>query len=114
MFLGGVDGLIYALIGFVVVDYLTGVMLAITQKKLSSAVGAKGIAKKVLIFALVGLANIVDVSILEGNGSPIRDAVIFFYIANEGISLTENMANLGLPVPKKFKKILEQLKEENE
>jgi len=107
-FLGGYDGFLYALITFVIVDYLTGIMCAILEKKLSSEVGAKGIFKKVLIFALVGVANIVDSQII-GDGSAIRTAVIFFYLSNEGISLIENASRIGLPIPQKLKDILAQL-----
>ena len=107
-FLGGCDGLIIALVIFVAVDYLTGVMCAIVDKKLSSEVGFKGIAKKVLIFLLVGVANILDVDVI-GTGSILRTAVIFFYLSNEGISLLENAAHLGLPIPSKLKAALEQL-----
>lgn len=107
-FLGGWDGMLYALVVFVVVDYITGVMCAINDKKLSSAVGFKGICRKVLIFLLVGIANILDVQVI-GTGSVLRTAVIFFYISNEGISLLENAAHLGLPIPEKVKVVLEQL-----
>ena len=107
-FLGGCDGFLYALIAFVVVDYLTGVMCAIVDKKLSSAVGFKGIFKKVLIFVVVGVANILDVQII-GTGSVLRTAVIFFYISNEGVSLLENAGHIGLPIPAKLKAVLEQL-----
>jgi len=107
-FLGGCDGLLYALIAFVVIDYITGVMCAISDKKLSSAVGFKGICRKVLIFLLVGIANVLDVQVI-GTGSVLRTAVIFFYISNEGVSLIENAAHLGLPVPEKMKNVLEQL-----
>ena len=107
-FLGGCDGLLYALIAFVVVDYITGVMCAVVDKKLSSAVGFKGIFKKVLIFALVGVANILDVNVI-GTGSVLRTAIIFFYISNEGVSLIENAGHLGLPIPAKLKAVLEQL-----
>ena len=107
-FLGGCDGLLIALVVFVVVDYLTGVMCAIADHKLSSAVGFKGICRKVLIFLLVGIANILDVQVI-GSGSVLRTAVIFFYISNEGVSLVENAAHLGLPVPDKLKDMLEQL-----
>ena len=107
-FLGGCDGLFYALLAFVVIDYLTGVMCAVTERKLSSAVGFKGICRKVLIFLLVGIANIVDVQVI-GTGSVLRTAVIFFYLSNEGVSLLENAAHLGLPVPEKMKDILAQL-----
>lgn len=107
-FLGGCDGLLYALLAFVVIDYITGVMCAIADKKLSSSVGFKGICRKVLIFLLVGIANILDVQVI-GTGSALRTAVIFFYISNEGVSLLENAAYLGLPVPEKIKIVLEQL-----
>lgn len=107
-FLGGCDGLIIALVIFVAVDYLTGVLCAIADKKLSSEVGFKGIARKVLIFLLVGVANILDVEVI-GTGSILRTAVIFFYLSNEGISLLENAAHLGLPIPSKLKAALEQL-----
>jgi toxin secretion/phage lysis holin len=107
-FLGGVDGLMIALIVFVALDYLTGVMCAIADKKLSSEVGFKGIFKKVLIFMLVGVANIVDVHVV-GTGSALRSAVICFYLSNEGVSMLENAAHLGLPVPDKLKSILSQL-----
>lgn len=107
-FLGGSDGLLYALIVFVVIDYLTGVMCAVNDKTLSSEVGFRGICRKQLIFLMVGIANILDVHII-GTGSVLRTAAIFFYISNEGISLLENAAHLGLPVPEKIKKVLEQL-----
>lgn len=107
-FLGGCDGLLYALIAFVVIDYITGVMCAIINRELSSAVGFKGIFRKVLIFLLVGIANIIDVQVL-GTGAVLRTAVIFFYISNEGVSLLENAGHLGLPIPEKIKTVLEQL-----
>lgn len=107
-FLGGCDGLVIALVAFVAIDYITGVMCAIADKKLSSEVGFKGICRKVLIFLLVGVANILDVQVI-GTGSVLRTAVIFFYLSNEGVSLLENAAHLGLPVPEKMKEILEQL-----
>ena len=107
-FLGGCDGLLYALIAFVVIDYLTGVMCAIINLELSSAVGFKGIFRKVLIFLLVGIANIIDVQVI-GTGAVLRTAVIFFYISNEGVSLLENAGHLGLPIPEKIKTVLEQL-----
>ena len=116
-FLGGCDGLLYALLAFVVIDYVTGIMCAVVDKKLSSAVGFKGIFKKVLIFALVGIGHILDTHVI-GSGSVMRTAVIFFYLSNEGVSLLENAAYLGLPIPQKLKSVLEQLhdraeKEEN-
>lgn len=107
-FLGGCDGLLYALIAFVVADYITGVMCAIIDHKLSSEVGFKGIFRKVLIFLLVGIANILDVNVI-GTGSVLRTAIIFFYISNEGVSLLENAGHLGLPIPEKLKAVLAQL-----
>ena len=107
-FLGGCDGLLYALLAFVVIDYITGIMCAVVDKKLSSEVGFKGIFKKVLIFALVGIGHILDTRVI-GGGSVMRPAVIFFYLSNEGVSLLENAAYLGLPIPQKLKSVLEQL-----
>lgn len=107
-FLGGCDGLLFALVAFLVIDYITGIMCAVVDKKLSSAVGFKGIFKKVLIFALVGVGHILDTRII-GTGSVLRTAVIFFYLSNEGISLLENAGHLGLPIPAKLKAVLEQL-----
>ena len=107
-FLGGCDGLLYALLAFVVLDYITGIMCAIADKKLSSAVGFKGICRKVLIFALVGVGHLLDTQVI-GSGSVLRTAVIFFYLSNEGLSRVENAAYLGLPMPGKLHKVLEQL-----
>lgn len=107
-FLGGCDGLLIALLAFVAIDYITGVMCAIVDKKLSSAVGFKGIFKKILIFALVGVGHILDTMVIE-TGSVLRTAIIFFYLSNEGISLIENAGHLGLPIPAKMKTVLEQL-----
>lgn len=102
-FLGGVDGMMIALIVLMTLDYITGVMCAIVDKKLSSAVGFKGI-----ILMLVGVANIIDLHVV-GSGSALRGAVICFYMSNEGLSLLENAAYIGLPIPDKLKDILEQL-----
>ena len=107
-FLGGLDGLMIALVIFVVLDYVTGIMCAIADKKLSSSVGFKGICRKVLIFLLVGVAHIVDLRVV-GSGSALRGAVVCFYLSNEGVSMLENAAHLGLPIPEKLKAILEQL-----
>ena len=107
-FLGGMDGLMIALIVFMVLDYVTGLMCAVIDKKLSSAVGFKGICKKVLILMLVGVANVVDIHIV-GTGSALRSAVICFYLSNEGLSLLENAAHIGLPIPDKMKDVLAQL-----
>ena len=112
-FLGGCDGLLYALIAFVVIDYITGVMCAISDHTLSSQVGFRGICRKVLIFMLVGIPNVLDIYVLS-SGSVLRTAVIFFYISNEGVSLLENAAHLGLPIPEKIKVVLEQLHDRSE
>ena len=109
--LGGLDGFIYALIAFVVIDYVTGLMVAVLEKKVSSEVGFRGIFKKVLILAMVGIGNIIDVQLIK-NGSAIRTAVIFFYLSNEGISIIENSSKIGLPIPQKLTSVLEQLNKE--
>jgi len=107
-FLGGCDGLLYTLLAFTAMDYITGIMCAVNDHTLSSEVGFRGICRKVLIFMLVGIANILDADII-GTGSVLRTAVIFFYISNEGVSLLENAAHLGLPVPENIKAVLEQI-----
>ena len=107
-FLGGCDGLLIALAVFVVADYITGVMCAVSDKKLSSEVGFEGICRKIIIFLLVGIAHILDVTMIA-TGSVLRTAVTFFYLSNEGVSLLENAAHLGLPIPEKLKDVLEQL-----
>lgn len=107
-FLGGMDGLLTALLIFMAVDYVTGLMCAVADKKLSSSVGFKGICKKVLIITLVGVAHIVDLHVV-GTGNALRGAVVCFYLSNEGVSLLENAAHLGLPIPEKMKSILAQL-----
>ena len=112
-FLGGCDGLLYALILFVVMDYITGIMCAINDRSLSSEVGFRGICRKVLIFMLVGIANVLDITII-GTGSVLRTAIIFFYLSNEGVSLLENAGHLGLPIPEKLKVVLEQLHDRSE
>jgi len=112
-FLGGKDGMLIALVVFMALDYITGLMCAIMDKKLSSAVGFKGICKKVLILMLVGVANILDVHVV-GQGSALRGAVIAFYLSNEGLSLLENAAYIGLPIPDKLREILEQLHNRDE
>ena len=107
-FIGGNDGLLYALIVFVVVDYITGVLCAVLEKNLASSIGFRGIFQKVMIFLLVGIANVLDTKIL-GAGAMLRSAVIFFYVANEGISILENAGRMGLPVPEKMKGVFRQL-----
>lgn len=108
-FFGGMDGLLTVLVAFVVLDYITGILCAIVEKRLSSETGFKGICQKVMIFCLVGMANLLDTQII-GSGSMLRTAVIFFYCANEGISIIENAARIGLPVPENLRKVMEQLK----
>ena len=108
LFLGGMDGLLYALIIFAAIDYITGVMVAIANKKLSSTVGFKGIAKKTLLFALVGVAHTLDKHVV-GGGTALRTATIFYELSNEGLSILENSTCLGLPVPEKLKDALSQL-----
>ena len=112
-FLGGCDGLLFALVLFVAMDYITGVMCAAADRKLSSEVGFQGICRKVLLFLLVGMANVLDVNVI-GTGSVFRTAVIFFYLSNEGLSLLENAGHLGLPIPAKLKAVLEQLHRQSE
>ena len=107
-FLGGCDGLLITLVAFVSIDYVTGVMCAVSDRRLSSKAGFRGICRKVLIFTLVGVANIIDIQVIH-TGSVLRTAVIFFYLSNEGVSFLENAAHLGLPIPKKLKEVLEQL-----
>lgn len=109
-FLGGFDGLIYALVAFVVIDYITGLMAAVIEKKLSSGIGFRGIFKKILIFALVGIGHIIDFHLIE-KGSAVRTAVVFFYLSNEGLSIVENAARVGLPIPEKLKTVLLDMKE---
>ena len=112
-FLGGDDGLLYALLVFVILDYVTGLMCAIADKNLSSAVGFRGICRKVIIFALVGVGHVLDVHVI-GEGSVLRTAIIFFYLSNEGLSVLENASYLGLPVPARLKDVLEQLHNRHE
>ena len=107
-FLGGMDGMLIALLVLMVLDYISGIMCAIADKNLSSAIGFRGICKKVLVLMLVGVANIVDIHVV-GTGSALRGAVICFYMSNESLSLFENAAHLGLPVPDKLREILSQL-----
>lgn len=107
-FLGGLDGLMIALIVLMTLDYVSGVMCAVIDRKLSSAVGFKGVCKKVFILMLVGVAHIIDLHVV-GTGSALRGAVICFYMSNEGLSLLENAAHIGLPIPDKLRDILAQL-----
>ena len=111
-FLGGIDGLMYALIAFILVDYITGVTAAAVKRELSSEVGAKGIAKKVGELLLVGIGNVLDQQILK-QGAAMRTLVIFFYVANEGLSILENLGRIGVPIPKPLKDFLKKLKDDN-
>lgn len=110
---GEVTGLFWALIAFMALDYITGVVVAIIEKRLSSEVGFRGLAKKFLILVFVAVGHIADTYILGGTPAAMS-AVMLFYMANEGISIIENAAALGLPVPKKLKDIMVQLKKESE
>ena len=117
--IGGLDGFVYALIAFVVIDYITGIMCAVVEKKLSSAVGFRGIFKKITILALVAVGHMVDEHIIGAVGfvndySAVRTAIIFFFLSNEGLSLLENAASLGLPIPQKLKDVLAQLRGKHE
>ena len=112
-FVGGMDGMLIALVVLMSLDYISGIMCAVIDKKLSSAVGFKGICKKCLILMLVGVANVIDLHVV-GSGSALRGAVICFYMSNEGLSLLENAAYIGLPIPDKLKEILEQLHDRKE
>lgn len=107
--LGSVDGLLIALIAFMAIDYLTGLIVGVVRKNLSSAVGFVGLAKKVLILLLVIVANLLDVHVLQG-GSAARGLVIAFYLANEGLSIVENAGKLGVPIPQKLVALFAQLK----
>jgi len=111
-FLGGFDGLIFAIVAFVIIDYITGLMAAVIEKKLSSEIGFKGIFKKVLIFILVGIGHTIDFYLIE-KGSAVRTAVIFFYLSNEGLSIIENASRIGLPVPEQLRIVFRELRKED-
>lgn len=113
LFWGKLDGVMMALLAFIAIDYITGLMVAIVNKTLNSSVGFKGLAKKVFILLLVLIANILDTHVMGGSGV-VRGVVIAFYLANEGISILENAGKLGVPYPEKLKNVLEQLKESEE
>ena len=110
---GEVTGLFWALIAFMALDYITGVVVAIIEKRLSSEVGFRGLAKKFLILVFVAVGHIADTYILGGTPAAMS-AVMLFYMANEGISIIENAAALGLPVPKKLTSIMEQIRNKSE
>ncbi len=107
---GGFDALLYALIAFVALDYVSGVLLAMHNKKLSSKVGFKGICKKLFIFIVISMGTVIDTYII-GSGSSLRTLLIMFYLSNEGISIIENAGQIGLPLPQKLKDVIEKLRE---
>ena len=111
---GNIDGLILALIAFMILDYITGVVVGVIEKKLSSSAGFEGLLKKGLILIIVSIGHILDTQIFGGEASVCRSAVIGFYIANEGLSIIENAGKIGLPLPKKLQKALEQLRDDND
>lgn len=110
---GDITPLFWAVLAFMVLDYLTGVIVAIINKNLSSEIGFKGLAKKLLILVFIALAHILDVNVL-GTYPVLQSAVMMFFLANEGISLIENAAKLGVPVPSKLLDVLKQLKQQGE
>ena len=112
-FLGGADSLLYAIVAFTIIDYATGVLAAINAHRLSSSIGFRGIARKILIFTLIGLAHLLDVHIL-GTPGVLRTATIFFYLSNEGISILENVSLLGLPIPNELRRALDVIKQRGE
>ncbi|HFI0464915.1 TPA: holin family protein [Streptococcus suis] len=109
---GELDGFLYALLVFMVIDYLTGMMAATLEKNLSSSIGKKGIFKKVMIIFLVAMAHMIDLHVVKQGGA-VRTAVIFFYFSNEGLSILENATRLGLPIPARIRNVLRQLQEEH-
>lgn len=110
---GDCKGIFLVLLTLICLDYFTGVISAVANKKLSSEIGAKGIVKKVFMLAIVAVGNLIDIYVI-GNGSIIRNIVIIFYISNECISIVENAGKLGVPVPKKLLDVLAQLKKDGE
>ena len=110
---GNMEGMLIALIALIILDYISGVIAAAVEKRLSSAVGAKGIAKKIFMLLIVALANIVDINVI-GDGHVLKTVTVVFYICNECISLIENAGRIGVPVPKKLLDVLEQLKNKDE
>ena len=107
-FVGGMDGMLIALVVLMSLDYISGVMCAVVDKKLSSAIGFRGICKKVLILMLVGVAHVIDTNVI-GTESALRASVVSYFLANEGLSLLENAAHIGLPIPDKLREALAQL-----
>ena len=110
---GEFDGFLQVLITLSAVDYLSGLCVGYERKNLSSATGFKGIARKVMIFALVGIANLIDKELLN-DAHTLKTAVCLFYIGNEGMSIIENADKLGIPLPNALIKRFKQYKEEHE
>ena len=110
---GDMEGLMVALIALIILDYISGVIAAAVEKRLSSEVGAKGIAKKIFMLLIVALANIVDINVI-GDGHVLKTVTVVFYICNECISLIENAGRIGVPVPKKLLDVLEQLRDRDD
>ena len=110
---GDMEGLMVALIALIILDYISGVIAAAVEKRLSSEVGAKGIAKKIFMLLIVALANIVDINVV-GDGHVLKTVTVVFYICNECISLIENAGRIGVPVPKKLLDVLEQLRDKDD
>ena len=110
---GNIDGMFIALVSLIVLDYISGVIAAVIEKRLSSAVGARGIAKKVFMLLIVALANIIDINVI-GGGHTLKTVTVVFYLCNECISLIENAGRIGVPVPQKLLQVLEQLKNKND
>ena len=110
---GDIEGLMVALVALIILDYISGVIAATVEKRLSSEVGAKGIAKKIFMLLIVALANIVDINVI-GDGHVLKTVTVVFYICNECISLIENAGRIGVPVPKKLLDVLEQLRDKDD
>lgn len=108
--IGGIDEAVKSLFLLMLFDYITGVFAAIKNKELSSKIGFEGIFKKVIYIFLVGMSVIVDR--LTTNDGTLRNMIIYFFIANDGISILENCAKMGIPFPNKIKEMLLQLKGE--
>ena len=112
-FIGGMDGIMYALLAFITIDYITGVAVAVKRHELSSEVGFWGLVRKVCILMLVGIAHYIDCYVTQ-NGDVVRTVVSMYYIGNEGVSILENCGNLGLPLPPKLMAVMAQIKGQGE
>lgn len=112
-FLGGADNLLIALMAFIVIDFATGMLSAVVNGNLSSKVGHRGVIKKLAYFLMVGFAHVVDVYVLHDTDDKFRVIAIVLILANEGISILENLAELGVPIPKKLLGLFERMKDKN-